>query len=67
MTDTQDPYKRFNMMMKLAVVVSVLLTGYYIWSFFVSSRYQALCGGSYWELNRKQIDSCLERKRELER
>lgn len=67
MNDTQDPHARFNLIMKLAVVVSVLLTGYYIWSFFVSSRYQALCGGSYWELDRKQIDSCLERKRELEK
>ncbi|MEF3365727.1 hypothetical protein V3H18_04180 [Methylocystis sp. 9N] len=67
MTDTQDPYKRFNTMMKLAAVAAVLLTGYYIWSFFVSSRYQALCGGSYWELNQKQIDSCLDMKRELEK
>jgi hypothetical protein len=53
--------------MKIAAVAAVVLTGYYIWSFFVSSRYEALCGGSYWELDKKQIDSCLDRKKELEK
>jgi hypothetical protein len=67
MSDTQDPYARFNTLVKLAAVATVLMTAYYVWSFFVSSRYQALCGGSYWELSRKQIDSCLERERELQK
>lgn len=67
MASAEDPYRRFNVILKIAGVAAVLLTGYYIWSFFVSSRYQALCGGSYWELNRKQIDSCVDMKRELEK
>jgi hypothetical protein len=67
MSDTQDAETRFNIIMKIAAVAAVVLTGYYIWSFFVSSRYEALCGGSYWELDKKQIDSCLDRKKELEK
>jgi hypothetical protein len=53
--------------MKIAAIAAVLLTGYYVWSFFVSSRYQALCGASYWELNKTQIESCVDRKKELEK
>ncbi len=67
MASAEDPYRRFNAILKVVAVAAVLLTGYYIWSFFVSSRYQALCGGSYWELSRKQIDSCVDVKRELDK
>jgi hypothetical protein len=67
MSDTQDAETRFNIIMKVAAVAAVLLTGYYVWSFFVSSRYQALCGYSYWELNKTEIDSCIDRKKELEK
>ncbi|MFZ3178668.1 MAG: hypothetical protein WA156_00305 [Methylocystis silviterrae] len=67
MSEIQDAETRFNFIMKIAAVAAVVLTGYYIWSFFVSSRYEALCGGSYWELDKKQIDSCLDRKKELEK
>ncbi len=67
MSDTEDAETRFNVMMKVAAIVAVLLAGYYVWSFFVSSRYQALCGGSYWELDKKEIDSCIDRKKELEK
>ncbi|MBM3576256.1 MAG: hypothetical protein FJX40_01050 [Alphaproteobacteria bacterium] len=67
MSDTEDPQTRFNIMMKIAAIAAVLLTGYYVWSFFVSSRYQALCGASYWELNKTQIESCVDRKKELEK
>ncbi|MFO1123921.1 MAG: hypothetical protein U1E25_00595 [Methylocystis sp.] len=67
MADTEDPQGRFNLIMKIAALAAVLLTGYYVWSFFVSSRYQALCGGSYWELDKTQIDSCVDRKKELEK
>ncbi|MGJ0396406.1 MAG: hypothetical protein ACR65U_09295 [Methylocystis sp.] len=67
MSDTEDPERRFNLIMKVAMAAAVLLTGYYVWSFFVSSRYQALCGGSYWELDKKEIDSCIDRKKELEK
>lgn len=67
MSDVEDPYRRFDLIMKVAALAAVLLTLYYIWSFFVSSRYQALCGGSYWELDKKEIDSCVDRKKELEK
>ncbi|AZG76897.1 MULTISPECIES: hypothetical protein [Methylocystis] len=67
MSETQDAETRFNIIMKIAAVAAVVLTVYYVWSFFVSSRYEALCGGSYWELDKKQIDSCLDRKKELEK
>ncbi|MGZ9409024.1 MAG: hypothetical protein ACXW3J_00155 [Methylocystis sp.] len=67
MSEMQDAETRFNIIMKIAAVAAVVLTVYYVWSFFVSSRYEALCGGSYWELDKKQIDSCLDRKKELEK
>ncbi|MFO1102594.1 MAG: hypothetical protein U1E20_06815 [Methylocystis sp.] len=67
MSGTEDPQQRFNLIMKVAALAAVLLTLYYVWSFFVSSRYQALCGGSYWELDKKEIDSCIDRKKELEK
>lgn len=62
-----DPIKRFNNIVKAAALVALLLGAYNLWSFFNSSRYQALCGGSYWELNRSQLDSCLDAKRELDK
>jgi hypothetical protein len=40
--------------------------GYYIWSFFVSSRYQALCNITYWFATQAQIESCKEIKTELD-
>jgi hypothetical protein len=43
-----------------------VLMSYNLWSFFSSSRYQALCNASYWEMNRSQLDSCLDQKRGLE-
>ena len=67
MSEMQDAETRFNIIMKIAAVAAVLLTAYYIWSFFVSSRYEALCGGSYWELDKKQVDACVDRKKELEK
>ncbi len=67
MSDTEDAERRFSLIMRVAMLAAVLLTGYYVWSFFVSSRYQALCGGSYWELDKKEIDSCVDRKKELEK
>lgn len=61
-----DPVTRFNNIVKVAAVLALLLGSYNLWSFFNSSRYQALCGASYWDLNRSQLDSCLDQKRELE-
>jgi hypothetical protein len=61
-----DPIRRLNIMVRIAAVAALLLGGYYVWSFFVSSRYQALCGKSYWELTPAQIESCKELKSELD-
>lgn len=62
-----DAMKRLNIIIRIAAVAALLLGGYQLWSFFVSSRYQALCGGSYWDLNRAQIDSCKDLKTELDK
>ncbi|BDV35418.1 MULTISPECIES: hypothetical protein [Methylocystis] len=61
-----DPITRFNTIWKVAFVLALLLGAYNLWSFFNSSRYQALCGASYWELSRAQLDGCLEQKQNLE-
>ncbi len=50
MSDTQDAEARFNFIMKIAAVAAVVLTGYYIWSFFVSSRYEYM----FWDMAYKQ-------------
>jgi hypothetical protein len=61
-----DPMIRYNNILKVAAVLALLLGSYNLWSFFNSSRYQALCNASYWEMNRSQLDSCLDQKKELE-
>ncbi|MGJ0506671.1 MAG: hypothetical protein ACR652_05940 [Methylocystis sp.] len=61
-----DPITRFNVLLKIVAVLALALVSYNLWSFFTSSRYQALCGASYWDLNRAQLDSCLDQKRNLE-
>ncbi len=63
----EEAMKRYNLMVKFAAVIAVLLISYQVWSFFVSSRYQALCGGSYWDLNSQQVESCKDVKSELEK
>jgi len=67
MTTDADPITRFNNILKVVAVIALLLGAYNLWSFFSSSRYQALCGASYWELNRTQLDSCLDVKKELDK
>ncbi|QGM98199.1 hypothetical protein [Methylocystis parvus] len=62
-----DPMMRFNNLVKGAFVLALLLMAYNLWSFFNSSRYQALCNASYWEMNKTQLDSCLDAKRELDK
>lgn len=62
-----EAMKRYNFIVKVAAVAAVLLISYQVWSFFVSSRYQALCGGSYWDLSNKQIEACKDVKSELEK
>ncbi|PPD46189.1 MAG: hypothetical protein CTY15_02125 [Methylocystis sp.] len=61
-----DPMIRFNNILKVVAVIAFVLMSYNLWSFFNSSRYQALCNASYWEMNRSQLDSCLDQKRSLE-
>ncbi|WP_457796037.1 hypothetical protein [Methylocystis sp. S23] len=61
-----DPITRFNNILKVAAILALALMSYNLWSFFSSSRYQALCGASYWELSRSQLDACLDQKRSLE-
>lgn len=61
-----DPMARYNTILKVAALIALVLGGYNLWSFFNSSRYQALCGASYWDLNRSQLDSCLDQKRSLD-
>lgn len=66
MSDT-DPLENYRVMVKIAAGLAVVLTGYYIWSFFNSSRYQALCGASYWELSNKELEACKDAKTELDK
>ncbi len=61
-----DPITRFNNILKVVAVLALVLMSYNLWSFFNSSRYQALCNASYWEMNKSQLDSCLDQKRNLE-
>ena len=62
-----DPYKEISTIVKIAFVVALILGSYNLWSFFNSSRYQALCGASFWELNRSELESCLDQKKELDK
>jgi uncharacterized RDD family membrane protein YckC len=50
----------------LLYVLSFLFIGYYFWSFFVSSRYQALCNVTFWFATKEQVDACREMKNELD-
>ncbi len=43
-----------------------LLLSYYLWNFFVGSRYQALCNVTYWQATPAQIAACKDVKRELD-
>lgn len=61
-----DPITRFNNILKVVAVLALVLMSYNLWSFFNSSRYQALCNASYWEMNKSQLDACLDQKRNLE-
>lgn len=55
--------KKLNIFMLAA---SAVLVGYYLWSFFVNSRYQALCNVDYWHATPAQIDACKDVKSELD-
>jgi len=43
--------KKLNLLMLAA---SALLISYYMWNFFVGSRYQALCNVDYWHATRRR-------------
>lgn len=62
-----DYQKQINTLVKIALAVALVLGSYNVWSFFNSSRYQALCGASYWELSRSELNSCLDQKTALDR
>lgn len=62
-----DHQKQINTLVKIALGVALVLGSYNIWSFFNSSRYQALCGASYWELSRTELKSCLDQKTALDK
>jgi len=51
--------------MVLAAVATVLM-GYYVWSLFVGSRYQALCNVTYLQASRQEIEACKDVKTELD-
>ena len=55
--------KKLNLLMLAA---SALLISYYMWNFFVGSRYQALCNVDYWHATPAQIDACKEVKSEFD-
>jgi hypothetical protein len=40
--------------------------GYYFWSLFVNSRYEALCNVNYWFASKAEIEGCQEAKRDLD-
>jgi len=65
--ESGDHYKDINKIIKIALGVVLILGTYNLWSFFNSSRYQALCGASFWELNRSELNSCLDQKQELDK
>ncbi|BDV38032.1 hypothetical protein DSM21852_12850 [Methylocystis bryophila] len=48
------------------LVVTGLVMGYYFWSLFVNSRYEALCNVNYWFASKEQIEACKEAKTELD-
>jgi hypothetical protein len=48
------------------LVAGSLFAGYYVWSFFVSSRYQALCNVTFWFATKEQVDACKVMKTQLD-
>lgn len=53
--------------MKQALIFSAifLAAAFGLWSFYVASRYQALCELSYWSASAAEIKLCDERLTEL--
>jgi hypothetical protein len=59
----ETPMKKLNLIMLAA---SAILISYYVWNFFVGSRYQALCSIDYWHATQAQLDACKEVKSEFD-
>jgi len=55
--------KRLNIFL---FVLCSLFIGYYCWSFFVSSRYQALCNITFWFATKEQVAACRDVKSEFD-
>jgi hypothetical protein len=51
----------------MLLVICVATLGYGLWSFFVASRYQALCQLSYWSATETQLRACDDMQAELPR
>ena len=50
----------------LTLAAIAMLGGYYLWSFYVDSRYRALCNVDYWHATPAQISACRDVKTELD-
>ena len=50
---------------QLLLIVVLVIGAYWTWSFFVSSRYQALCGASYWQMTHGELNACKDVATEL--
>jgi len=48
------------------LVAASLAMGWFFWSLFVGSRYEALCNISYWTASKEEIEGCKEAKTELD-
>jgi len=55
--------KKLNLFL---LAVSLMFVSYYLWSFFVSSRYQALCNVTFWFATKEEIEACKAVKTELD-
>ncbi len=50
----------------ILLALTILFGGYFLWSFFVGSRYQALCNITYWSATQEEIKACKELQTELD-
>ncbi|MBG0810203.1 hypothetical protein IY145_12525 [Methylosinus sp. H3A] len=51
----------------ILLALGVAGLGYFLWSLFVASRYQALCEISYWSATEAQLRACDEIRASLPR
>jgi hypothetical protein len=53
------------MRLNLLLGIGLAGLGYFLWSFFVISRYESLCQLSYWEATAAELRACEEHQMEL--